>query len=118
MANANEKAPSTGAAQATGPKALYRVKGPGSVLHGGETVPCGELIELTAEDAKSIAEFIESADAPQIVPPGKHVDGLYQVVGPGGLISGGKFYAAGQKVRLAAAEAKSAGVPLRLIKAA
>ena len=117
MANEKQTAPSTGAAQATGSKAIYQVLGPGSVLFGGKSYGPGDPIELTREDAKSLGKLVESADSPQFIPIGKRVDGLYEVVGPGCVLSGKKAYGPGETVHLTADDANSVDVALKLRKA-
>ena len=116
---ADNKPQAQPAQQPKGPETeIYRVVGPGSVLHKGEAYAAGDPIELTKEDADSLGELVESADSPQFVPIGKRGDGLYQVVGPGSVLSGGKAYGPRATLRLSAEEANSIKVPLKLVKAA
>lgn len=82
----------------------------GNLRRGGETIPDGELIELTADEAKELGKLV----APGEPPPKKRETtkrgaGQYRVSGPGSVLSGGEFKRPGTELTLSEEDARSLG---------
>lgn len=88
---------------------LYTVKGPGSVIVGGQLVGAGTQLQLTADEAASLGDALMLGKPPPKDVVAERKAGKYEVAPNRNLWSGGEMRGAGFQLTLEAKEAQSLG---------
>jgi len=104
-------------AEGTSERRPFYVVGPGAIRLGGETHLAGAEVMLTKEELAGLGALVSSSKPkPPAAPREKRGGGIYRVLGPGSVKSGGQFHRPGSEIYLEAADARQLDVALELVE--